>query len=79
MLVGAGSIYRIVPCSEEAARIAIERSASRPLKIVELPPGKTLAAPVESRNCTCCGGNPEDGHEDGCPNEYEDDGATDAL
>jgi len=44
VLVGAGSIYRIVPCSEAAALKAIESNARTPLKLVELPESKALAA-----------------------------------
>ena len=44
VLVGAGSIYRIIPCSEAAAMRAIETSQRSELQLVELPPGKTLAA-----------------------------------
>lgn len=47
VMYGAGSIYRITPCTEEAARTAIERECGRALKLVSLPPGQTLAAPVD--------------------------------
>lgn len=43
VLVGANSIYRIFPCTEAAALRAIESSAPRELKLVELPPEKALA------------------------------------
>lgn len=46
VLVGAGSIYRIVPCSEAAALRAIESSQRAELKLIELPPEKALAAAV---------------------------------
>lgn len=36
VLVGAGSIYRIIPCTEEAAMLAIRQSESRPLFLVKL-------------------------------------------
>ena len=36
VLVGAGSIYRIIPCTEEAALAAIRQSESRPLFLVKL-------------------------------------------
>ena len=42
VLVGAGSIYRILPCSEDAARIAIEESVGSELKLIEPPPDTTL-------------------------------------
>jgi hypothetical protein len=42
-LVAPSSLYAINPCSEEAARTALERSVERPLIILELPPEKALA------------------------------------
>ena len=44
VLVGASSIYRIVPCTEEAARKAIESSRRAELKLVALPLDKAIAA-----------------------------------
>jgi len=44
VLVGAGSIYRIIPCSEDAARIAIEESVGSELKLIEPPPERMLTA-----------------------------------
>jgi hypothetical protein len=70
VLIGAGSIYRIVPCSEAAALKAIENGTHRPLKVIDLPPGHVLAPP-ESRDYTCCNGNPDDGHDDDCENSPE--------
>lgn len=43
VLVGAGSIYRIIPCSEEAAMKAI-RQTERPLMIVKLAEVPALPA-----------------------------------
>jgi hypothetical protein len=65
VLVGAGSIYRICPCTEEAAMAAIERGVRSELKLISLPPEKAIAA-GEPREFECCGGNPEDGHAPGC-------------
>jgi hypothetical protein len=48
VLVGAGSIYRIVPCSEAAAMSAIESNGRSPLKLVELPERTALPAPESS-------------------------------
>lgn len=48
VLVGAGSIYRIVPCSEAAALKAIESAGRAELKLIELPPDKLLAVGVGS-------------------------------
>lgn len=44
VLVGAASIYRIVPCTEAAALRAIESNERAELKLIELPPDKALAA-----------------------------------
>ena len=44
VLIGAGSIYRIVPCSEAAALRAIESNQRAELKLVELPPDQALEA-----------------------------------
>lgn len=44
VLIGAGSIYRMVPCSEDAAMRAIEQTQRAELKLVELPPQMALAA-----------------------------------
>lgn len=38
-LVSPGSLYAINPCTEEAARAAIEQTSSRPLILVEAPKG----------------------------------------
>ena len=54
VLVGAGSIYRIIPCSEQAALKAIEAGVRAELKLIELPPAKALPA----------GSNAPDGGED---------------
>jgi hypothetical protein len=42
VLVGAGSIYRILPCDEAAAMRAIETLARAELKLISLPPEKAL-------------------------------------
>jgi hypothetical protein len=52
VLVGAGSIYRIMPCSEAVALRAIENTQCAELEVIELPPEKALAAPA--------GGEPND-------------------
>ena len=44
VLVGAGSIYRIIPCTEEAAMKVIRDRARRPLMVVSLPAAQ-IAAP----------------------------------
>lgn len=45
VLVGAGSIYRIIPCTEAAALEAIDREQRAELMLVRLPEGKAIAAP----------------------------------
>jgi hypothetical protein len=47
VLVGSGSIYRIIPCDEATAMSAIRSSQRRPLSMVSLVPGNRLAAPKE--------------------------------
>lgn len=42
VLVGAGSIYRIIPCDEAAALKAIETSGRPELKLISLPEGMAL-------------------------------------
>lgn len=78
---GAQSIYRIIPCSEEAARIAIEEGSRSELKLIELPAERQLEvsfpetkfySPTD-RTFTCCGNTPEEGHADTCPNFEDDD------
>lgn len=44
VLVGAGSIYRIIPCDEATAMRAIRESVQRPLLIVKLADAPALAA-----------------------------------
>lgn len=42
VLIGAGSIYRIIPCDESAAIEAIRRSVPRPLFVVKLAEPKQI-------------------------------------
>lgn len=51
VLVGSGSIYRIIPCSEEAAMKAIRSSERRPLMIVKLAETPRLA-PASAESLT---------------------------
>jgi hypothetical protein len=44
VLVGAGSIYRIIPCTEAAAMKAIRSAGRRPLMVVSLPPTAQIPA-----------------------------------
>ncbi len=70
VLVGSGSIYRIIPCTEAVAMKAIEDLGRSPLKLVELPPSLALESASEpdsqddSDLCEDCG-KPEDHCE--CP------------
>lgn len=50
VLIGSGSIYRIVPCDEGAAMSAIRSSQRRPLSIVSLVSGKMLRAPTDAES-----------------------------
>jgi len=60
-LVAPGSLYAMNPCSEEAARTAIERNIERPLIVLELPAVAAIAAPEaedgedDSDMCQECG------------------------
>lgn len=49
VLVGAASIYRIIPCDEEAMKEAVRQSAVRPLHIVKLAEAKLISAANVSR------------------------------
>ena len=42
VLVGAGSIYRIIPCSEAVAMATIQREHRRPLSVVKLAGVKSI-------------------------------------
>lgn len=47
-LVSPGALYAINPCTEEAARTALERTTDRPLILIEAPPRAAIeAAAVE--------------------------------
>lgn len=55
VLVGAASIYRIIPCTEAAAMAAI-RNTTRALMLVKLAELPTIEAPAEvSERCEECG------------------------
>lgn len=47
VLVGAGSIYRILPCTEAAAMRAAESAIRSELKLIALPEAKALAAAAD--------------------------------
>jgi len=74
---GARSLYCLTPVEEAVARRYAAYRRERPVAHWEL---KALPAPpatAEDRTFTCCGGSPEEGHEEGCPeadpSEQEDD------
>lgn len=48
VLVGSGSIYRMVPCTEAVAMKAIRESERRQLILVKLPDVAQLAAPKQA-------------------------------
>ena len=60
VLIGAGSIYRIIPCDESAAMAAIKAERRAPLMIVTLAEVKAIASA------------PEDFDDDG-PEGHDDD------
>jgi len=60
VLVGAGSIYRIVPCTEAAAMKAIESNGRSELKLVSVP---ALAA-ADELEIDDDAGNPDQDNED---------------
>lgn len=47
VMVGAGSIYRIIPCDEAAALKAIDSTSRPELKLISLPEGMALPAPMD--------------------------------
>lgn len=47
VLVGAGSIYRILPCTQDAALKAIETLQREELKLVALPESQAIAGPEQ--------------------------------
>jgi hypothetical protein len=87
-LISPAAVYAINPCSEAAAKAAMENNARRTLICIELPQPKSLpegeAAAAEAaeendedeRSCQECGQTPEEGHAEGCScfiEEEEDD------
>ena len=62
-LVSPGALYAINPCTEEAARTALEKTTDRPLILIEAPPRQhaALAAPRnqdDGDDCDGCGRAP---------------------
>lgn len=46
VLIGSGSIYRILPCTEAAAMRAAESAIRSELKLISLPEAKSLPSPI---------------------------------
>jgi hypothetical protein len=73
-LVGPSAIYAMTPCTEQTARMAIERMIQPPVILLELAPQKALPSAAEEiadegmleRCCEECGQTPEDGHRESC-------------
>lgn len=65
VLVGAGSIYRIIPCNEAVAMKSIESEERRPLSVVKLPENAQIAA-------AAAGSDPYDST-DNDPDEEDED------
>jgi hypothetical protein len=61
VLVGSGSIYRIIPCDEATALADIRQITRRPLMVVKLADVKQIAEPAEPD---------EEGDEDAEPAYY---------
>ena len=61
-LVAPTSLYAMTPCTEQAARAAIERSFVRPLILVEMPAGALITAGPRENDvddvCEDCGKAP---------------------
>ena len=75
VLVGPSSVYRITPCTEQAARQAIENNQGRPLILIEMPAKQIPAAELpyclrchqEIDECVC---------DDGPDPEADDEAAS---
>ena len=46
-LIGAGSIYAITPCTEDAAKLAVDRVQPRKLTLLSVPVKAEIAAPPD--------------------------------
>jgi len=60
VLVGSGSIYRIIPCDEATAVAAIRSSQRRPLVPVRLAEKPQLAAPSDPFDVGPCSSDEQD-------------------
>lgn len=64
--IGPSSLYAMSPCTEEAAREALERTVHRPIILLEKPPRPAIEAPP-----------PVDFYDDANEQDYEDDEDSD--
>ncbi|MGH9522212.1 MAG: hypothetical protein ACRD3E_06745 [Terriglobales bacterium] len=72
-MVAPGALYALNPCTEEAARKAIENAVTRRLILLDVPKevqGQLPPAPIEAEY-----DEPEEGEEMGFEDEEEEDGA----
>lgn len=46
-LIGAGSIYAITPCTEDAVMAYVQRQQRQPLRLLELPASKQIEKPED--------------------------------
>jgi hypothetical protein len=67
VLIGAASIYRIIPCSEAAALKAIESSERRPLILIKLSESAQIQGPSPDDD-----DDPDD--DDGPDDDQDEDG-----
>jgi hypothetical protein len=77
-MIGPASIFALNPCSEEAARTALDEFVPRKYVVLEIPKDAPKQLPGESQErpvCSECGALPENGHEDYCTvPDIEDEG-----
>jgi hypothetical protein len=89
-LVGPSAIYAMTPCTEQTARMAIERMIQPPLILLELAaapmlpdtlPGENVERDESERCCSECGATPEEDHDIGCSfgSGSDDDEGDDPL
>lgn len=53
-LFGAGAIYGLTPCTQEAALKAVAAMQARDLQLVKLAPERALSAPADVVACPVC-------------------------
>lgn len=65
-LIGPSAIYAMTPCTEDTARVAIERLITPPLTLLEIAKQREL--PEAEQDCACqeCGQTPIQGHREDC-------------